>query len=420
MEAANRIWSVNELTRYIKNILGGDAILQNVWVRGEISNFKHHSAGHMYFTVKDESSSLRCVMFRSRNGLLSFVPADGMRVLINGYIGLYEKSGQYQMYAEEMQPDGLGALHLAYEQLKKKLEAEGMFSPERKRPLPYLPRKIGIVTSPTGAAIRDMITVLRRRFPNSEIILAPVHVQGGEAPAEISRALHLLGEVPGLDVVIVGRGGGSLEELQAFNTETVARAIAGCAVPVVSAVGHETDFTLSDLAADVRAPTPSAAAEIVVPEKAELSRLLRSLQVKLIYTVKRRLELERSIFNRCLRSHVFRRPTAQLFERRQEVGDLQQKLTLQIRHRTQLKKQAVAALAGRLNTLNPLGILARGYAVCLNSETGTVIRRIKDAAAVSRVDVRVTDGKLHCRIIEIKEDTGDGEEKAGGDGNAAV
>jgi len=413
METMGRVWSVNELTRYIKYLLDSDEILQNVWVRGEISNFKHHSAGHMYFTVKDETSSLRCVMFRNRNGSLQFVPTDGMRVLVNGYVGLYEKSGQYQMYAEEMQPDGLGALHLAYEQLKKKLEAEGLFSPERKRRLPFLPRKIGIVTSPTGAAIRDMITVLRRRYPNIRIIIAPVHVQGAEAPDEISQALRRLQDVPGLDLIIVGRGGGSLEELQPFNTESVARSIAACTVPVVSAIGHETDYTLSDLVADVRAPTPSAAAEIAVPEKAELARFIRSLQVKLVYMVKRRLELERSLINRYRKSHVFRRPAVKLYERRQEVGELQQKLIQQIQHRMQMERQAAAALAGRLGTLNPLAILARGYAICLDSPSGAVIRRLSDAANSSEVDVWLTDGKLHCRVSEIREGSINGEKKAG-------
>jgi exodeoxyribonuclease VII large subunit len=420
MDKPSRIWSVNELTRYIKQLLVSDEILQNIWIRGEISNFKHHSAGHMYFTVKDENSSLRCVMFRSRNGSLAFVPADGMRVLVNGYVGLYEKNGQYQMYAEEMQPDGLGALHLAYEQLKEKLEAEGLFSPERKRRLPFLPQTVGIVTSPTGAALRDMITVLRRRYPNIRIILAPAHVQGAEAPEEISRALELLSAVPGLDVVIVGRGGGSLEELQPFNTETVARAVAACRIPVVSAVGHETDFTLSDLAADVRAPTPSAAAEIVVPPKEELVRYLRSLQVKLVYTAKRRLELEKSIFTRYLRSSVFRRPAARIAERRQEVGEMQQQLIRQMQHRQRLAGQAAAALAGRLDALNPLGILARGYAVCRRSEDGAVIRRISDATGASLVDVLVSDGRLHCRIMEIREEKIDGQKEAGDNGNAAV
>ena len=283
------VLTVSELTQAVKETLELDARFQNILVRGEISNFKHHTSGHMYFTLKDEKSRLKCVMFRSHNARLRFRPEDGLKVIAGGRLGVYEVAGEYQLYVEELYPEGLGALHLAFEQLKAKLQAEGLFDPARKRPLPGLPRTVGIVTSPTGAAIRDMVSVLRRRFPNVNILLAPAIVQGDAGPPSVIRALELLNWRDDVDVIIVGRGGGSLEELWTFNDEGVARAIAASRIPVISAVGHETDFTIADFVADRRAPTPSAAAEIAVPERAKLLQDVRDQEERLRLAIQKRI-----------------------------------------------------------------------------------------------------------------------------------
>ena len=262
------IFTVSEVNSIIKNLLDGNEVLRQVYVRGEISNFKYHNmSGHMYFTLKDEMSQIRCVMFKSSNMLLPFMPENGMKVIAFGFVSVFARDGQYQLYVEDLEPDGIGALHIAFEKLKMRLEQEGLFAQERKRPLPFLPRKIGLVTSPTGAAIRDLLTVIRRRFPNVNIVIAPVLVQGKGAADDICSAISLLNSLNDIDVIIVGRGGGSIEELWAFNEEKVARAISNSKIPVISAVGHETDYTIADFVADKRAPTPSAAGEIVVPEK---------------------------------------------------------------------------------------------------------------------------------------------------------
>ncbi|MED4602401.1 exodeoxyribonuclease VII large subunit, partial [Paenibacillus validus] len=263
------IYSIKELNRVIKNKLEADDALQNVWVRGEISNFTHHSSGHMYFTLKDADSRLKSIMFASYNQRLGFIPKEGTKVLACGNISVYERDGAYQFYVTQMQPDGIGSLYLAYEQLKKKLEAEGLFAPERKKPIPAFPRAIGVITSPTGAAVRDIIITLQRRYPSVPVLLYPVLVQGKQAAPSIVRAVEEMNRLNEVDVLIVGRGGGSLEELWAFNEEIVARAIYASVLPVISAVGHETDFTIADFVADLRAATPTAAAELAVPHHLE-------------------------------------------------------------------------------------------------------------------------------------------------------
>ncbi|BCG60085.1 hypothetical protein PUR_35100 [Paenibacillus sp. URB8-2] len=276
--AERKVYSIKDLNRYIRMKLDSDHVLSDVWIRGEISNFTHHGSGHMYFTLKDESSRIKAIMFASHNQRLPFVPKEGSRVIARGNVTVYERDGQYQFYATHMQPDGIGSLYLAYEQLKKKLEQEGLFAAELKRPLPRYPRCIGVVTSPTGAAVRDILITLRRRFPQVAIVVYPVLVQGKGAAPSIVKAIHELNAMGEADVLIVGRGGGSLEELWAFNEEAVARAIAASDIPVISAVGHETDFTIADFAADLRAATPTAAAELAVPHAAELAAQLRQQQ----------------------------------------------------------------------------------------------------------------------------------------------
>ena len=260
-----KTFTVSEVNEYINKLLRGDIILRNLNVEGEISNFKLHSSGHMYFSIKDDNSRLRCVMFRGQSRLLKFLPEEGMKVIVKGYVALYERDGQYQLYIQEMQPAGIGALYLAYEQLKEKLEREGLFYESTKKPLPFLPERIGVVTSPTGAAIRDIISVINRRNPNVEIIIYPVLVQGTESKEQIVEAIDYFNKNNYVDVIIVGRGGGSIEELWSFNEEVVARSIFSSKIPIVSAVGHETDFTIADFVADMRAATPSAAAELVIP-----------------------------------------------------------------------------------------------------------------------------------------------------------
>ena len=302
------IYSVSEVSRYIKGLIESDDFLSGVWIKGEISNFTLHSSGHMYFSLKDESGRLRCVMFRFQNSRLKFMPSDGMSVFAYGAIGMYERSGDVQLYVEEMMPSGTGSLHLAFLQLKEKLEKEGLFSPLRKRDLPRFPRVVAVVTSPTGAAVRDVITVISRRMPGTTILVVPALVQGNGAPESIVSAFELVNQAGFIDVVIVGRGGGSIEELMAFNDESVARAIAACKVPVISAVGHETDFTIADFVADRRAATPSAAAEMAVPDISELEKTLFQLGLRLTGCMRAVVSDNKGKFQTLVRSHVLRFP----------------------------------------------------------------------------------------------------------------
>lgn len=398
-----RILTVSELTRYIKKLVDGDAVLNHLWVRGEISNFKHHYSGHMYFTLKDEGSSLKCVMFRSRNENLRFRPEDGLRAIAGGSVSVYERDGAYQLYVEELQPDGLGALNLAFQQLKEKLAREGLFDPVRKRPVPRLPRKVGVVTSPTGAAVRDIINVTRRRFPNVHLVIAPVLVQGEEAPADIARGIRALQAVDGVDVMIVGRGGGSLEELWAFNDERVARAIHACRVPVISAVGHETDFTIADFAADLRAPTPSAAAELAVPDKAAELRALENLTARLHLGLRRRWERERHRLKSALESPVLRRPRDRIDQQRQRLDDLTRALLRGVNLALRQKAGRRDLLAAKLDALSPLAVLGRGYSVCRLLPDGRVLRKATDVAPGDRVNVMLYQGELRCLVEECKD-----------------
>ncbi|BDG59884.1 exodeoxyribonuclease VII large subunit [Caldinitratiruptor microaerophilus] len=390
------VLSVRALTLYVKNLIEGDELLADLWVRGEISNWRRHVSGHCYFTLKDEHAQVRCVMFRSQAARLRFEPEDGMRVLARGRVGVFERDGLYQFYVAELEPDGRGALHLAFEQLKARLQAEGLFDPARKRPLPRLPRKIGIVTSPTGAAIRDMITVARRRFPNVHIVLAPALVQGDEAPGSLIAALARVVRVPGVDVVIIGRGGGSLEELWAFNDEALARAIAACPVPVVSAVGHETDFTIADFVADLRAPTPSAAAELVVPSKSDLVRLLRTAEARLEAAARAQIARRRERLRLLTGRRVLQRPVDGILAARQQIDGLTRRLALAADGLIRRHRAALGGLAGRLDALSPLAVLARGYAI-VRDEAGRVVRAPGDVTAGQRLEVILQHGRLWAR-----------------------
>lgn len=404
--ASRQHLTVTQLTNYLKNLLAGDPVLQEVWVRGEISNFRRPSSGHMYFTLKDDGAALRCVMFRGANRSLAFRPEDGMQVLAAGYIGLYERDGVYQLYVEHMEPGGVGALYAAFEQLKGRLEAEGLFAQELKKPLPSLPRRVGIVTSPTGAALQDIIKVARRRFPRIDLVLCPVAVQGEGAAQEIARGITLLDRHGHVDVIIVGRGGGSLEDLWAFNEEVVARAIHAARTPVVSAVGHETDFTIADFVADVRAPTPTGAAMLVVPDEGELRRVLANSVTRLHQALRNRWLNERRRLERLLAGPVFQRPTHRILVARQEVDDLARQSRQGIATLLERRQAQLESLAGRLEALSPLAVLARGYSVTQRADDGRIIRRYDEVAVGDAVTVTLADGSLTCAVTDRREAAG--------------
>lgn len=397
-----KIISISQLTGYIKDKLESDHILSNVWVKGEISNFKHHSSGHMYFTLKDKTSALRCIMFRSRNQGMQFKPAEGMSVVARGYVTVYERDGQYQLYVEEMQPDGVGALYTAFLQLKAQLEAEGLFAQERKRNLPKFPRKVGVVTSPTGAAIRDIITVITRRFPQTHIIIIPVKVQGQEAPAEIAEGIRIANSMGDIDVLVVGRGGGSIEELWAFNTEVVARSIFESSIPVVSAVGHETDFTIADFVADRRAPTPSAAAELVVPDIMEIRKHIKNLSQRISLGMRNNVSMLRRRLERLSEHSVLTRPKDELYKKMMELDYMTRRLGQNIKVLINNNKTSLALNASRLNSLSPLATLSRGYSIALDSK-GKVIKNAGEVEVGGDMEIIVSDGRIQCSVKGVKE-----------------
>jgi len=376
------VFTVGQLTRYIKDLFAADPYLNRLQVSGEISNFKHHSSGHMYFTLKDNQAALRCVMFRSANSRLKFLPRDGMKVVASGRISVYERDGQYQLYVDSMVPDGIGSLYAAYEKLKAKLEAAGYFEQARKKPLPRFPERIGVVTSPTGAAVRDIVTTLSRRFPAAEVLIVPVLVQGPEAPAQIAEALRFLNAVPGIDVIITGRGGGSIEELWAFNEEIVAQAIYDSNIPVISAVGHETDFTIADFVADVRAATPTAAAELAVPDQQEILLFLQTAAQRLARKMTDKIKEDRRYLEKLAAANVLTRPTQRFEQARQNLDKLLTQLENQINYHLQGKKAKLELLAGKLTALNPEAVLERGFSICYDQE-GNVVR---DAALLKPRD----------------------------------
>lgn len=396
-----RIYSVSELTAELKILIEGT--FTGVWVEGEISNFKHHTSGHMYFTLKDDRGQLRAVMFRGSNRGLQFRPEDGLAVLVFGNVTIYEPRGEYQVYVEFMEPKGLGALQLAFEQLKTRLEAEGLFDSTRKRPIPLLPEKIGLVTSPSGAAIRDILQIIHRRFANVKILILPVRVQGEGAASEIVQGLEVLNKREDLDVIIVARGGGSIEDLWAFNEEHVARAIYASQTPVISAVGHETDFTIADFVADVRAPTPSAAAEMVISRKAELIQRVDDFVSRLVshmrYRVERSGERLRSLDRHLRLVSPLERIKRQRERLRDEVSALQSSMS----HRLALWRGELRTAAARLDSLSPLAILARGYSVCRLLPDLSIITRAASVAEGGHVEVLLAQGGLICRVEERRQ-----------------
>jgi len=395
-----KAWTVTGLTRHIGNLFAEDASLADVTVSGEISNFKHHSSGHMYFTLKDEESVIKCAMFRTANSRLRFRPEDGLRVLVHGAVTVYGPAGTYQLYPDRMEPDGLGSLYLAFEQRKAKLEKEGLFDPSVKRPIPFLPRVIGVVTSPTGAVIRDIRNVLFRRFPEATLLLAPSSVQGAEAPASLECALQSLQAFPEVDVILLARGGGSLEDLWPFNDENLARAIRRCRVPVISAIGHETDFTIADFAADLRAPTPSAAAELVMPDSEALRGHLSQLETRTRIAFRRRLEMERLRLERLSARPVLLRPLTSLDFRRQSLDGLQMRLRNVMAGNLSRTQNRISVLAGKLHALSPLQVMSRGYATVAR-EDGHIIGRMAGIHPGETIRVRFHDGSLDARVEAV-------------------
>jgi exodeoxyribonuclease VII large subunit len=390
------VFSVTELNNYVKRILDNDENLKNVFVTGEISNFKNHYSGHMYMTIKDEGGAIKAVMFSSYASRLKFVPENGMKVIIFGSVSLYNKDGSYQLYITDMQPDGVGALNLAYEQLKEKLQNEGLFSTEHKKPIPQFPEKIGVMTAPDGAAVRDIFSVLKRRYPVAEIVFCPVAVQGASAAPEIAKAIKLFNEQNAADVLIVGRGGGSLEDLWAFNEEIVARAIFQSQIPVISAVGHETDFTIADFVADLRAPTPSAAAELAVPDIFELKSDLLGLKQHLSVLMRNLVESEKEKVENIQKQVTILSPANKIKNSRQELSNLYEKAVNLVTLKINDEKTKISLLSSKLNALSPLNVLSRGYSISYNNDLP--IKSVNDVKSGDNIKIRVTDGEFFAEV----------------------
>ncbi|MFH1552696.1 MAG: exodeoxyribonuclease VII large subunit [Candidatus Omnitrophota bacterium] len=405
-----QIYTVTQLTRDIRLIL--EENFQEVWVEGEVSNFVVSSAGHAYFSLKDEKSLINCVLFKGNSSRLAFAVEDGLHVLCRGRISLYDKRGQYQLYVSTIEPRGKGSLQLAFEQLKEKLHKEGLFEEKSKKPLPFLPMRIGVVTSPTGAAIKDILKVVRRRFSNVEISICPVRVQGAEAKNDIVRAIEELNEFNRhieeeareehpIDVIIVGRGGGSLEDLWPFNEEIVARAIFDSEIPVISAVGHEIDYTISDLVADFRAPTPSAAAELVIPLKMELAGRITEYSERLYLTIKKKINALQREMERLRDSYVLRTPMNVFLQLGQQVDDLAGKAASSMSHALELKRHELGRATGKLQVLSPLAVLERGYSITFKD--GRVVKESESFKKGDLVQTLLSRGRLTSTVESVEK-----------------
>lgn len=395
--------TVTQLNEFVKRMIDSTPQLMNVYVKGEISNFKnHYSTGHYYFTLKDEGSQLKAVMFKSAASKMKFIPEDGMKVTAHGRISSFVRDGTYQLYCDGMEPDGIGALYIAFEQLKKKLEYEGLFDPARKRPLPKIPTRVGIITSPTGAAIRDMINVCGRRFPYAKLVLFPTLVQGPDAPPQLIAGMNYFNATNSVDVIIIGRGGGSIEDLWAFNDEGVARAVAASHIPVISAVGHETDFTICDFVADRRAPTPSAAAEIAVPDTQELKRKIGNIITRESDVIRSMLRLRRDKLVSLQNSRALTDPMTPINDRRMTTDLLHDRLVRAEDTILQMKKAEMSAEAGKLSALNPLSVLARGYSAVYKDD-GKLVKTIEDVQIGDKVAFKTIGGEAVCTVNEIKK-----------------
>lgn len=405
-----KIFTVGQINRYIRNLLENDFILSSLLVKGEISNFKAHSSGHLYFTLKDPSGAISCVMFRQDAAGLPFEPENGMQAVVYGHISLYEKTGQYQLYAEFMEPLGIGALQVAFEQLKEKLAVEGLFDSDFKREIPKDPSCIAVITSPTGAAVRDILQIVKRRDPNVKIAVFPTLVQGEQAAEDIVRSLKLVNEWGKADVIILGRGGGSMEDLWCFNDENVARAVFASEIPVISAVGHETDFTITDFVADMRAPTPSAAAELATTPLSEKREVFHRLELRLerdvsalLTSCRRRLDLLKS-------RPVMEKPLERIYRTIMEVEETQRQLDKEMTNRLMQRAERWQYLTNRLEAASPLAVMARGYVMAI-APSGKLLTSVKQAEVGDILTLQLQDGKIETKIQE-KEVFAHGEEES--------
>ena len=389
--------SVTDLNKYIKDKIAGDEVLNNVLVKGEISNYKHHYTGHLYFTLKDENSLIKCIMFKGYAANLKFEPKDGMKVMVFGTVSVFERDGVYQIYCKAMQEDGMGSLYKAYEEMKARLEKEGLFDASHKKKIPLMPKCIGVLTSNTGAVIRDIINVSTRRNPNVYIKLLPVPVQGEGAAEKIADAIKIMNEKNLADVIIVARGGGSLEDLWPFNEEVVARAIYDSELPVISAVGHETDFTIADFVADLRAPTPSAAAELAVPNIADIMLKLESYNNRYKLALKKKVEFMRLRYEKCMNSRVFKEPLQKINEKYMLIDMKVKSIQNSILSIYKDKKTNMVKQIAKLDGLSPLKTLTRGYSIV--EANGKIVKSVNDVKKDDEVDIRLIDGKAKARIL---------------------
>ncbi|MFA5093826.1 MAG: exodeoxyribonuclease VII large subunit [Candidatus Omnitrophota bacterium] len=403
MDSGRLVYSVTQLTREIKLVLEG--AFAQVWVEGEISNFKLHSSGHMYFALKDQESVIQCAFFKGSNQSVKFQMKDGLKVLCFGRVGFYNKTGQAQLYVERAEPKGVGELQLAYEQLKEKLQKEGLFDEGHKVPIPMLPSKIGIVTSPTGAVIRDILHVLSRRFSDIEVLIYPVKVQGDGASGEIAAAINYFNGMKDVDVMIVARGGGSIEDLWAFNEEAVARAIYDSRIPVISAIGHEVDYTIADFVADLRAPTPSAAAELVIPRKDELLDRIEGLVKDLKVSLDGAVSYYENRLSDLSGSPAFKYPFEAIDRYGQELDDLKRSRDSNFVHGLQIRSERLNSFVGRLEALSPLSILRRGYSITVSAEKKEVLRSVKGIKRGDIIETRIAGGRIISEVKDaVKED----------------
>lgn len=395
--------TVSQVNEYIKHVLERDPRLGDIYIKGEISNFKnHYGTGHYYFTLKDETGMIRAVMFRASAHKMPFIPEDGMKVVAHGRISSFIRDGQYQIYCDSMEPDGIGALYIAFEQLKRKLESEGLFYPARKRPLPKIPSRVGIITSPTGAAVRDMINVCGRRFPFATLVLYPSLVQGPDAPQQLIAGMRYFNEQNNVDVIIIGRGGGAIEDLWAFNNEELAREIAASHIPVISAVGHETDFTICDFVADKRAPTPSAAAELAVPDTMELKRKIGNIITRESGVLKAILGQYRERLTTYQNARALTSPRAFIDDKKMLIAMLSEKLERNEAYVLNDKRAVLKNNASTLSVLNPLSVLARGFSAVYTGD-GSLLKSVSKVRAGDKINIHAADGTVLAEVIETKK-----------------
>lgn len=398
-----KIWDIKDVIKFIKVKLQEEPHLTSLWVRGEVSNFKCHSSGHMYLTLKDETAILKTVMFKGYASQLKFMPKNGLKVVVFGYVSVYERDGVMQFYAEHMEPDGVGSLHLAFEKLKEELSQKGYFNPEMKKPIPFLPSKICVITSPTGSVIRDILHVCTRRFPQVQICVYPVAVQGEGAAIQVRDAIFKVNELGMADVIIVARGGGSLEELWPFNQIEVAEGIYHSKIPVISAIGHETDYTICDFVADLRAPTPSAAAELALPEKILLKQKVGTYESKLFLALKNFSQIKREKLTALQHRVPFKQPLNQIHNLQAKLVNLTKHLYQQGEQQKKSAENQLAKLCAKLNALSPLNVLARGYAVVNKEQNNQLIASVKQVLNGEKIVVHVQDGSMQCVVEDVKE-----------------